>query len=78
MLSAAVMVVDSRFDFLRPVRSQMGMVLSPVYDLAHWPAEVWGELTEQVSSRSELMAENERLKAEALLLQGRQIGRAHV
>ena len=31
VLSAALMVVDARVDALKPVRSQMGLVLTPFY-----------------------------------------------
>lgn len=65
------MVVDARFDALKPVRSQMGLVLTPFYWLADLPVRVWQRTTEQISSSSSLAAENEKLKAEALLMQRR-------
>ena len=71
VLSAVLMVVDARFETLKPMRSQMGLVLTPFYWLADVPVRVWDGATQQISSRSELMAENEKLKAEALLLQRR-------
>jgi rod shape-determining protein MreC len=71
VLSAVLMVADARFDTLKPVRSMMGMVLTPLYELAELPVRAWEGATQQISSRSELMAENEKLKAEALLLQRR-------
>ncbi|OZB28882.1 MAG: rod shape-determining protein MreC, partial [Pseudomonas sp. 34-62-33] len=71
VLSAVLMVVDARFETLKPLRSQMGLVLTPFYWLADAPVRVWDGATQQISSRSELMAENEKLKAEALLLQRR-------
>ncbi len=71
VLSAALMVVDARFDFLKPVRSQMGLVLTPFYWLTELPVRTWEGLTQQVTSRGELVAENEKLKAEALLMQRR-------
>ena len=71
VLSAVLMVVDARFETLKPLRSQMGLVLTPFYWLADVPVRVWDGATQQISSRSELMAENEKLKAEALLLQRR-------
>lgn len=61
------MVVDARFDALKPVRSQLGMVLTPLYYVAELPVRAWDTLYLQVSSRAELIAENERLRAEALL-----------
>nr|WP_188985628.1 rod shape-determining protein MreC [Pseudomonas matsuisoli] len=71
VLSVGLMVFDSRFDTLRPVRSQMGLVLTPFYWLADLPARTWDRANEQFSSHSELLAENEKLKAEALLMQRR-------
>lgn len=71
VLSVALMVVDARFDTLKPLRSQMGMVLTPLYWLADLPVRAWQRATETLSSSSSLVAENERLKAEALLMQRR-------
>jgi rod shape-determining protein MreC len=69
VLSVALMVVDARFESLKPVRSQLGMLLTPFYWLADLPGRTWDGVTEQFSSRSDLLGENEKLKAEALLLQ---------
>ncbi|ERI51353.1 rod shape-determining protein MreC, partial [Pseudomonas sp. EGD-AK9] len=71
VLSAVLMVVDARFEALKPLRSQLGLVLTPLYELGDLPVRAWDGATQQISSRSELMAENEKLKAEALLLQRR-------
>ncbi len=71
VLSAALMVVDARFETLKPVRSQMGLVLTPFYWLADLPVRVWDGVSDQFTSRSTLIAENEKLKAEALLMQRR-------
>jgi rod shape-determining protein MreC len=71
VISVGLMVFDSRFDTLRPVRSQMGLVLSQFYWVGDLPARSWERVNEQFSSRSELLAENEKLKAEALLMQRR-------
>uniref|UniRef100_UPI00313A98E6 rod shape-determining protein MreC n=1 Tax=Pseudomonas sp. OTU5201 TaxID=3043850 RepID=UPI00313A98E6 len=71
VLSAALMVVDARFDTLKPMRSQMGLVLTPFYWLADLPVRVWDGVSDQFTSRSTLIAENEKLKAEALLMQRR-------
>ncbi len=71
VLSVVLMVVDARFDTFKPVRSQLGLVLTPFYWLADLPVRAWEGMTSQISSRSELLAENEKLKAEALLLQRR-------
>lgn len=71
VLSVALMVVDARFDSLKSARSQMGMLLTPLYWLADLPGRTWDGVNEQFSSRSDLLGENEKLKAEALLLQRR-------
>lgn len=71
VFAVALMVVDARFDTLKPVRSQLGLVLTPFYWLADLPVRLWDGVTQQFSSRSELLAENEKLKAEALLMQRR-------
>lgn len=65
------MVTDARFDYLKPVRSELALVLSPLYEVAGFPLRAWEGVSDQFSSRTELMAENERLKAEQLLLQRR-------
>ncbi|WP_150570819.1 rod shape-determining protein MreC [Pseudomonas fluorescens] len=71
VLSVALMVVDSRFALLKPVRSQMGLVLMESYWLTDLPQRVFQGVASQFGSRTELAAENEKLKTEALLLQGR-------
>jgi len=71
VLCVALMVVDARFETLQPLRSQMGLVLTPFYWLADLPVRTWQRATEQISSSSSLVAENEKLKAEALLMQRR-------
>ena len=71
VLSIALMVVDARFAVLKPVRSQMGLVLMESYSVTDVPQRLWQGVASQFGSRTELAAENEKLKTEALLLQGR-------
>nr|WP_145140656.1 rod shape-determining protein MreC [Pseudomonas duriflava] len=71
VLSASLMVVDARFDYLKPVRSELGLILTPLYWAADLPMRAWETVHDQFSSRTEIIAENERLKAEALLMQRR-------
>ncbi|MFJ2547170.1 rod shape-determining protein MreC [Pseudomonas sp. NPDC087612] len=71
VLSITLMVVDARFTLLKPMRSQMGLVLMPSYLVTDLPQRVWQGVASQFGSRTELAAENEKLKTEALLLQGR-------
>lgn len=71
VLSVALMVVDARFDTFKPVRSQLGLLLTPFYWVTDLPVRLWEGVNQQFTSRSELLAENEKLKAEALLMQRR-------
>ncbi|WP_249671687.1 rod shape-determining protein MreC [Pseudomonas sp. PIA16] len=71
VLSVALMVVDARFTLLKPVRSQMSLVLMESYWVTDLPQRLYQGVASQFGSRTELVAENEKLKTEALLLQGR-------
>ncbi len=61
------MVVDARFAALKPLRSQLGMLLTPLYYVAELPVRAWDTVYLQLTSRADLIAENEGLRAEALL-----------
>jgi rod shape-determining protein MreC len=71
VLSVALMVVDARFTLLKPVRSQMSLVLMQTYWITDLPQRLYQGVASQFGSRTELVAENEKLKTENLLLQGR-------
>lgn len=71
VLSVALMVVDARFEVLKPLRSHLAQVLTPFYWLAERPVRLWEGISQQFTQRDELIAENEKLKAEALLMQRR-------
>jgi rod shape-determining protein MreC len=71
VLSVALMVVDARFTLLKPVRSEMSLVLMRAYWVTDLPQRLFEGVASQFGSRTELLAENEKLKTEALLLQGR-------
>lgn len=71
VLSAALMVVDARFTWLQPLRAQLGVVVEPVYWAGRLPVRLWESATQELSTRSELTAENEQLKAEQLIMQRR-------
>ena len=71
VLSVALMVVDARFSLLKPVRSQMSLVLMQTYWITDLPQRLYQGVASQFGSRTELVAENEKLKTENLLLQGR-------
>lgn len=71
VLSVALMVVDASFALLKPVRSQMSLVLMQTYWITDLPQRLYQGVASQFGSRTELVAENEKLKTENLLLQGR-------
>nr|MDL2420383.1 rod shape-determining protein MreC [Pseudomonas sp. BGr12] len=71
VLAITLMVVDARFTLLKPVRSQMGLVLMESYHVTDLPQSLFAGIASQFGSRTELIAENEKLKTEALLMQGR-------
>ena len=65
------MVVDARFDTLKKVRAYAGGILMEAYWLTDLPVRMFNSVSAQFTSHSELLAENERLKAEALVMQRR-------
>ena len=71
VLSAVLRVVDARFTVLMPLRTQMGLLVEPVFWVGRLPVTLWNVATQELSSRNEMAAENEKLKAEMLLLQRR-------
>jgi len=71
VLSIALMVVDARFTVLDPLREQLSVIVRPAYSLGRVPVTLWESATQELASRSDLAAENERLKAEMLLMQRR-------
>jgi rod shape-determining protein MreC len=68
VLSIALILVDARFATLQPLRSHLSLLLTPVYYMANLPVRAWDTGYQLVSSRLDLLAENERLRAEALLI----------
>nr|WP_082629205.1 rod shape-determining protein MreC [Pseudomonas sp. TTU2014-080ASC] len=71
VLSVALMVGDARFNVVKPLREQLGLIVEPVYVLGRLPVTLWEDATAELTTRSELVAENERLKAEQLIMQRR-------
>lgn len=63
------MIVDARFEVLMPVRHKIAIVTTQIYAVTDVPSKLWDTAVEQFSSHSELLAENERLKAQSLLLE---------
>jgi len=69
VLAIALMVADARVATLQPLLSYLSLILTPIYYAADVPVRLWDTAYQQVSSRADLLAENERLRAEALLTQ---------
>ncbi len=69
VISVALMVTDARLSALQPLRAQLGMFLMPIYYVSEMPVRSWETAHQQLSSRADLIAENERLRAESLLTQ---------
>ena len=53
-LSVALMLVDARLEVLKPVRSSLGMVLTPLYWMGDMPVRVWSDTMQLFSSRTDL------------------------
>jgi len=62
------MWVDAQYEALKAVRTGLGQVLMPLYQVVNAPAQGWQRLAAQFADHQALLAENERLKQEALLL----------
>ncbi|QAX81866.1 Cell shape-determining protein MreC [Candidatus Pseudomonas adelgestsugas] len=71
MLLITLMFIDARFTLLKPVRNQMALVLMQTYWITDLPQRLYHSVANQFGSRTELVAENAKLKTENLLLQGR-------
>ncbi|WP_407644325.1 rod shape-determining protein MreC [Entomomonas moraniae] len=71
ILAIIVMIVDARFEVLVPVRHKIAIITTQVYSITNIPSKLWDTAVEQFSSHSELLSENERLKAQSLLLEQR-------
>ncbi len=71
LLSVLLLLVDVNTQWLRPVRSSAGMVLTPMYWLGDLPVRWFDNLQQILASRLEIIEENERLRAENLLTKRR-------
>ena len=67
----ALITADLRFNQLETTRAMLDTVASPIYWLADIPTRIgdWGD--EHIQSRARLLENNERLRRENLVLQGR-------
>ena len=71
LVVAGLITADLRYHSLETTRSFLDTLGTPIYWVANLPTLVGEWTREHVSSRSELIADNERLQRENLLLQGR-------
>jgi rod shape-determining protein MreC len=67
-VALVLILVGQRLEFMAPVRTQLSIVAAPFYWVVDVPSKMLGEFNDMLSSRSELMADNERLRAESLIL----------
>lgn len=71
VLSAVLIVADDRFDQLTPVRSAIGTGLAPIHWLGNAPSEFNEWVASLFTSKEDLQAENEELRARLLILERR-------
>jgi rod shape-determining protein MreC len=71
LLSLALVVLDARFSRVDELRSWLGSALTPVIWLGHMPDSLSNWSRELLSSRDELIEENESLRARILVLERR-------
>lgn len=71
VVSFVLIFVDHRFDYLKPVRFTLSIVVAPIQYLAHIPAGIADWSSNTVRSRSSLEEENARLQTEVLVLKRR-------
>lgn len=64
-------MADARFDQLTPVRSAIGTGMAPIHWLGNAPSELSGWVASLFTSKEDLQAENEELRARLLILERR-------
>lgn len=67
-LALALILLGQRLEFTQQLRGQLSVVSAPFYWLVDLPSRLNEQFSGVLSSRSQLLAENERLRAEALIL----------
>lgn len=70
-LSVALLVVDHRNDYLRDLRRYLGAAVHPLQQAVDAPFAATRWARENLAARGELIGENERLRLERLMLEGR-------
>lgn len=78
MLSLAGIVADARFHLFDSVRLYINSIASPILHLADVPREVAETASEQLRSRSELVAENQQLRQQLYLIRSDQLRMAEL
>jgi len=73
VLAIALMVLDHQNQHLVEVRKDLAALLHPVQLLVSAPADISRSIGESLTSRSNLLDENRRLKREALILNARML-----
>ncbi|WP_370514674.1 rod shape-determining protein MreC [Endozoicomonas sp. OPT23] len=69
ILCIALLFIDHRFNYLNVARSWLSVMAVPVQWVADLPSRLFSSADELVTSRSDLMEENARLKARNLILE---------
>ncbi|WP_255420860.1 rod shape-determining protein MreC [Pelagibaculum spongiae] len=68
MLAIGMMLLDSNFGYLDPVRARIGLLLTPLEQFVALPATVHEWSSDKFVTRYQLQSANERLREEALIL----------
>lgn len=70
-IALILIVIGTYTPWLKPIRSQFGFVNGPLYWVADLPGRLSDWVSERFTSKTELMEENEALKAELLIHKGK-------
>ena len=70
-IALALILVGTYTPWLKPIRSQFGFLNTPIYWITDLPNRFGNWLDERFSSKADLIAENEALKAELLIHKGK-------
>jgi rod shape-determining protein MreC len=71
LLAVALLVADHRYRQMEPVRAVLSVVIYPVQYVVSLPAMAGRTVMQTVTSRHQMLADNERLRAQNLLLKTR-------
>ncbi len=71
ILSFTLIFIDHRFHWLDSVRFALSVITAPIQQVANVPARLFVWSSESMQGRTELAEENERLRAEVLILKRR-------